>query len=156
MTKRLLSWLLLALVGQLPATCSFAASAPEPAATWAIRGQGQMPVIAADHAVGGFGLVLAAEKGLWESPPRSKPCPSSSAMIPAELRMPLASASLSPSGGAAAGSSIVPMTRRRRAQNRSASSFVVHDAISSEPIGCFEAPERILERPSDALSSDTR
>ena len=61
MTKRRRSWLLLALVVQSPATCSFAA--PEPEATWAFRGQGQLPVLAADHAVGGFGLALAAAKG---------------------------------------------------------------------------------------------
>jgi hypothetical protein len=67
MTKRRRSWLLLALIVQLPATRSFAAPAPapEPETTWAIRGQGQLPVIAADHAVGGFGVALAAEKGLW-------------------------------------------------------------------------------------------
>jgi hypothetical protein len=63
--KRWLAWLVLALLFQLPATHSFASPAPEPEAAWAIRGQGQLPVIAADHAVGGFGLALDLEKGMW-------------------------------------------------------------------------------------------
>jgi hypothetical protein len=37
---------------------------PEAEPRWRFRGEGQFPVLAADHAVGGFGLAAAFEKGL--------------------------------------------------------------------------------------------
>jgi hypothetical protein len=36
----------------------------EPEPRWRFRGEGQFPVIAANHAVGGFGLAAAVERGL--------------------------------------------------------------------------------------------
>jgi hypothetical protein len=60
------SWVLALLVGAPGAAAVAAPDAePEPEPRWALRAQGQLPVIAADHAVGGFGLALAAERGLW-------------------------------------------------------------------------------------------
>ena len=65
MVKRLLSCLVLPLAVGIPAAGSCAALPPEPDVPWTIRVQGQPPVIEANHAVGGFGLALAGEKGAW-------------------------------------------------------------------------------------------
>ena len=65
MRMRPLPWLVLALFVELPAARAFATPEPEPVPAWAIRAQGQLPVVAANHAVGGFGLAVAAERGPW-------------------------------------------------------------------------------------------
>jgi hypothetical protein len=47
-------------------TAAVAATPPEdPPAEWVVRPQGQLPVLAANHAVGGFGLAVGVEKALF-------------------------------------------------------------------------------------------
>jgi len=65
MMRRAASLSMLALWVGAPGAAALAAPDPEPEAMWAVRAQGQLPIIAADHAVGGFGMALDAERGVW-------------------------------------------------------------------------------------------
>lgn len=50
----------------LTLAASMADAAPaDPQPEWTLRAEGQLPVIAANHAVGGFGFGFAAENGRW-------------------------------------------------------------------------------------------
>jgi hypothetical protein len=64
--KRPLSWLAMPLlVMTVAAMDSRVVAAAESEPSWTIRGQGQLPVISAKHAVGGFGVAVVSEKNRW-------------------------------------------------------------------------------------------